>query len=146
LCPALRGRQQFLPRNGQRVKDGLHRCFSIAPSSLMRARFVVLLHPGIEIPLQLVDGAVDFLAERDAIELVEHGAMEAFADSIGLRVLGAGVIDVLDGESEAGRKRILAIYDPDQQGDSVMWAIILNSVYRQFLRSSLSGMRKFAAG
>jgi len=91
-------RQQFLPRNGQYVKEGLQRRFAIAPSALMRARFVVRLHPGIEIPLQLVDGAVDFLAERDAIELVEHGAMEAFADSIGLRVLGAGVIDVLDGE------------------------------------------------
>jgi hypothetical protein len=37
LCPALRGRQQFLPRNGQCVKEGLHRRFAIAPSSLMRA-------------------------------------------------------------------------------------------------------------
>jgi hypothetical protein len=25
LFPALRGRQHFLPRNGQRVKEGLHR-------------------------------------------------------------------------------------------------------------------------
>ena len=59
LCPALRGRQQFLPRNGQRVKEGLHRRFAIAPSSLMRTRLVVLLHPNIEIALQLVDGPVD---------------------------------------------------------------------------------------
>ena len=42
--------------------------------------------------------------------------------------------------------------NPDYQwrrsnkGILIMWAIILNSVYRQFLRSSLSGMRKFAAG
>jgi hypothetical protein len=55
-----------------------------------------------EITLQLVDGPIDFLAERHAIELVEHGSMEAFADSVGLRALGlgAGVIDVLDGEIE----------------------------------------------
>ena len=72
LCPALRGRQQFLPRNGQRVKEGLHRCFSIAPSSLMRARFVVRRHPNIEIILQLVDGSIDLLAERHTVELIEH--------------------------------------------------------------------------
>jgi hypothetical protein len=48
---------------------------------------------------------------------------------------------------EAGRKRIPTINGAlIKQGDSIMWAIILNSVYRQFLRSSLSGMRKFAAG
>ena len=68
----------------------------------MRTRFVVLLHPNIEIGLQLVDGPINFLAERHAIELVEYGSMEALADSIGLWALGlgAGVIDVLDGEIE----------------------------------------------
>src|SRR6478752_1150655 len=96
VCPALRGRQHFLPRNGQRVKEGLHWCFSIAPSSLMRARFVVRRHPNVEIILQLVDGSIDFLAERHAIELVEHGSMEPLADSVGLRALGL----VLDGEIE----------------------------------------------
>ena len=79
----------------------------------MRARFVVLLHPGIEIPLQLVDGAVDFLAERDAIELVEHGAMEAFADSIGLRALGLGT-----GVSPAQRTAFIELKWPHgQTGD-----------------------------
>ena len=68
----------------------------------MRTRFVVLLHPNFEIGLQPVDGPINFLAERHAIELVEHGSMEALADSIRLRALGlgAGVIDVLDGEIE----------------------------------------------
>ena len=63
----------------------------------MRTRFIVLLHPNIEIALQLADGPIDFLAERHAIELIEHGSMEAFADSIGLRALGlgAGVIDIV---------------------------------------------------
>jgi hypothetical protein len=46
---------------------------------------------------------------------------------------------------EVGRKRIAAIKASDQQRGSVM-AIILNAIYREFLRSSLSGMRKFAGG
>ena len=65
----------------------------------MRARFVVRRHPNIEIILQLVDGSI---AERHAIELVEHGSMEPLADPVGLRAvgLGPGMIDVLDGEIE----------------------------------------------
>jgi hypothetical protein len=68
----------------------------------MGTRFVVRRHPNIEIILQLVDGSVDLLAERHAIELVEHGSMEPLADSIRLRALGLGpgMIDVLDGELE----------------------------------------------
>src|SRR6478752_3891012 len=121
LCPALRGRQQFLPRNGQRVKEGLHRCFSIAPSSLMRARFVVRRHPNIEIILQLVDGSIDLLAERHTVELIEHGSMEALADSVGLRALGLGprMIDVLDGEIErrdARGCRNTRCHDPSAPG------------------------------
>jgi hypothetical protein len=46
---------------------------------------------------------------------------------------------------EVGRKRIAAIKASDQQRGSFM-AIILNAIYREFLRSSLSGMRKIAAG
>src|SRR4029077_3697910 len=36
--------------------------------------------------------------ERDTVELVEHGLVEAFTDAVGLRALGLGarVIDVLD--------------------------------------------------
>ena len=51
--------------------------------------------------LQSVDGAIDFLAKRHAIELIEHGSMEALADSVGLRALGLGprMIDVLDAEA-----------------------------------------------
>ena len=47
--------------------------------------YIVLREPDIEIGLQLRERAVDLLAERDAIELLEHGAMEALADAIGLR-------------------------------------------------------------
>jgi hypothetical protein len=58
--------------------------------------------PGIEIGVQLLNRPVDLFAERDAVELVEQGAMEALADSVGLRAfsLGPGVVDVLDREVE----------------------------------------------
>src|SRR5215468_6986101 len=63
---------------------------------------VVLGDPRIKVGLQLVNGAVDLFAERHPIELIQHGAMEALADSIRLWPLGFGtaVIDVLDGEVE----------------------------------------------
>ena len=48
--------------------------------------------PSIKVGLQLVDGAIDLLAERDPVELVEDGAMEALADSIRLRALGLGAM------------------------------------------------------
>ena len=45
---------------------------------------------------------VDLFAERDAVELVEQGLVEALADTVGLRAfrLGARVIDVFHGEIE----------------------------------------------
>jgi hypothetical protein len=46
---------------------------------------------------------------------------------------------------EALRKRATFINGLDQQRGSVMFAYILNSIYREVLRTSLSGMHKFAA-
>jgi hypothetical protein len=51
----------FLLRQGQRVKEGLHRGFAEAPAALMRSPLVVLDEPSIEIDLQLVDRPVDIL-------------------------------------------------------------------------------------
>ena len=51
----------------------------------MRAPFIVLSNPGIEIGLQLLDTGIDTLAEGDLIELVQHRLVKAFADTIGLR-------------------------------------------------------------
>ena len=63
---------------------------------------IIIDEPSIEVGLQLLNGPVDLFAERDAVELVEQGAMEAFADSVGLRALGlgTGVVDVLDRQVE----------------------------------------------
>src|SRR5438105_14048385 len=47
----------------------------------MRPSLIVFGDPGIEVGLQLVDRAIDLLAEGDAVELVQHGAMEALADA-----------------------------------------------------------------
>src|SRR5215469_13783575 len=68
----------------------------------MRSRFIVLAQPGVKIGLQLVERAVDLLAERHSIELVERRLVEALADAVGLRTLGLGarMIDVLDREIE----------------------------------------------
>ena len=46
------------------------------------ATIVVFGDPGVEIGLQLVNRVIDLLAERDPVKLVQHGAMEALADSI----------------------------------------------------------------
>ena len=73
-----------------------------APAVLIRPPIIVVDQPGVEIGLQLVDRAIDLLAERDPVKLVQDRAMEAFADSIRLRALGLGaaVIDVLNREIE----------------------------------------------
>ena len=80
----------------------MHRGVAEAPAALMRSPMIVLDQPGVEIGLQLLDRAIDLLAERYTVELVEHGAMEALADAVGLRALGLGaaVIDVLDRQVE----------------------------------------------
>lgn len=61
--------------------------FAETPPPLIRA--LGLLH--------FLDAAVDLLAERHTIELVEHRAVEALDDAVGLRALHfrARVIDVL---------------------------------------------------
>src|SRR4029434_3188243 len=84
-------------RQGERVKEGLHRGFAETPAPLMRPELIVFGNPGIEVGLQLVDRSVNLLSECQAIELVEYGAMKALADAVGLRALGlgAGVVDVL---------------------------------------------------
>src|SRR5438034_1086590 len=68
----------------------------------MWPRLIVFRDPGFQVSLQLVDRTVHLFAERDTIEFVEHGLVEAFTDAVGLRALGLGarVIDVLDREIE----------------------------------------------
>lgn len=93
---------RFFARERERVKEGLHGGLSKAPFALMRPDLIELAHPEVEIGLQVLDGGVDFLAEGDAIKLIQHGLMEALDDAVGLRALGlgSGVVDVFDREIE----------------------------------------------
>ena len=45
---------------------------------------IVLTDPQIKIGLQFVDHMIHLLAERDTIERIEHGFVEALADTVGL--------------------------------------------------------------
>ena len=57
----------------------------------------------------------------------------------------SGSDEIISLGREVGLKRSPAIIHPDQRRGAIM-AIILNAIYREFVRSSLSGMRKLAAG
>ena len=59
---------------------------------------VVRVDPRVKIHLQLLDRRVDFLAERDLVELIQDGLVEPLADPVGLWRLGPGarVVDVVD--------------------------------------------------
>src|SRR3974377_287010 len=92
----------FFTRERERVKEGLHGGLSEAPLALMGPGLVELAHPEVEVGLEVLDCRVDLLAEGYAIELVEHGLVEALDDAVGLRALGlgSGVVDVLDRQIE----------------------------------------------
>ena len=76
----------------------------------MRSLSIELDHPS-----KLVNRLVELLAERDAVELVEHRLVKALDDTVGLRALGLRprVVDVLDGEIELlfVPLRISAVFD-----------------------------------
>ena|SRR6516225_10917740 len=77
LEPGLIFRARAAGRQGR-----LHRGLSEAPFALMWSGLVELAHPGVEVGLQFVDRLIELLAERDAIELVEHGLVEALDDAV----------------------------------------------------------------
>jgi len=58
---------------------------------------IVLSQPIIQIGLQFVQVVIELFAKCGGVKLFLDGAMEAFADTVGLRVasLGAAVVDVL---------------------------------------------------
>jgi hypothetical protein len=68
--------------------------------ALMRSLQVVVLHPRIEIGLQLLQCPIDLLPGRDPIELIQHGRMEPFAVPVGLGMPGlrARVIYIFHGQ------------------------------------------------
>src|SRR6202035_2244531 len=83
-CRSFSSSHEFLLRQGECVKEGLRRGFAEAPAALMGPPLVIVDEPSIEVILQLVDRPIDLLAEGDPVELVQHSAMEALADAVGL--------------------------------------------------------------
>lgn len=63
---------------------------------------VVVIHPRVQVGLEIREIPVDPLAEGHLVELLLHRPVEPFADAIGLRTVGLrpGVIDVVDGQVE----------------------------------------------
>ena len=53
----------------------------------MAALPIIILHPKIQILLQLGNAAIDLLAESYCIKLILNGFVEALTDAIGLRTL-----------------------------------------------------------
>ena len=79
---AVAGRKAFFLGEREGVKEGLEGRLSEAPLSLMGSDLVELAHPEIEVGLEVVDRGVDFLAEGDPVELIEHGLVEALDDAV----------------------------------------------------------------
>lgn len=85
----------------------------------MRAFGVVGHEPCVEIRLQRLDGLVQRLAQLEAEELVQHGAVEAFDKAIRLRPahLGAAVHDVVEGKIQIVGVRLGAAEFPPIVGE-----------------------------
>ncbi len=67
----------FLPDTFATLQS-LHRRSAFTDFTLMSTLSVVVFDPFVQIVLELVDCLVDFLAERDLIELLQDGLMERY--------------------------------------------------------------------
>lgn len=85
--------------------DGFDRPAPHVAVASVRPFVVVVDQPGVELGLQVVEGIEDRVAQAGAEELVEHGAMEALDEAIGLRPAhpGLAVLDVVEREIEFER-------------------------------------------
>lgn len=90
--------QIFLSPNLFSIQQGIHRRSAVAHSALMSSVIVVINQPFVQIFLEFIQVAIELFAERDLIELLQDGLVEAFANPIGLRRhgLGFGLVDVVD--------------------------------------------------
>ena len=79
---------QLLPGHRQAVKEGLHGCLAVAPTTLVGADLIVVAEPLVHVGLQLGQTAIKLLAKGNPVELIQHGLVEALADPIRLWALG----------------------------------------------------------
>ena len=75
-------------RLGQAVGERLARRPALTAFALMRPHMVIRVDEIVQVLLQDLHRAVDLLSESALVELVQAGLIEAFADAVGLRMLG----------------------------------------------------------
>ncbi len=78
--------QLILSCDGDLFDKSLHGRFSETILSGVSSLRVVRVHPRIKIGLQLLDRDVDFLSESDGIELILHGSVKPFTNTVCLRI------------------------------------------------------------
>ena len=80
------------------VDHRIERRSATAHLALMRALSIVFVYPFVKILLELREVTVNALSECDFVELIQNGLVEAFNDSVRLRVsyLGPRVLDVIE--------------------------------------------------
>ena len=90
----------FLLCNFQGLTEGLHGRFAVAIFPAVRPPVVIFTQVSLQVNLQFLHGGVEFFAEGDVVELLLECAMEAFADTVGLRRTGfsSAVVDVFYSE------------------------------------------------
>lgn len=71
---------------------GLKRRAAITVFAAVGPLAVVLKQPFIQISQQVFQRSIQFFAERNLIELILNGAMKPFADAVGLRRAGFGLV------------------------------------------------------
>ncbi len=70
--------------------EGLQGSTPVTVFATVRAFCIVMRHPLVEVSLKFIQGGIDFLAEGNVIKFFFNGSVEAFADAVGLRMVGLG--------------------------------------------------------
>lgn len=74
--------QLILSCHGYPLDESLPGRFPEAVLSGVNSLRVVRVHPRIKVGLQLLDSGVDFLSDSDSVELILHGSIKSFADTV----------------------------------------------------------------
>lgn len=66
----------------------------------MGALIIVMIDPGVQVGLPLIEGCVDHLSEGYLIELLFDRSVEPLADAVGLGTVGLGprMVDIINGQ------------------------------------------------
>jgi hypothetical protein len=84
------------------VGEGLQGSTPVTVFATVRAFCLVIRHPLVEVCLKFIERCIDFLAEGDVVKFFFDGAMEAFTDTVGLRMVsvGSAVVNIFNRQVE----------------------------------------------